>query len=672
MREPTPTDWLNDAEQVKRFEERMRAARMPRRAFLSMMGALGGAAALAACGASATPTTAPPAAAASAAPSAAASARPSAAASAAPSAAASAAPSAAASAAPSTAASAAPSSAAVATRTTAPAASGAPAGGVKPLSTWPASIPAPTDLATDQTFNSYVDNDPSSFDFNKDLYAAGSATIWQGLLRFDPDFNICAGDAESYTIGQNGAQYTFKLNSKAAFSNGDPVTAQTYIDAWTRQLDPATAASYAGFLLDIKNAESFNSTKGATAKDLGLRAVDPQTLEVTLERPAGYFPILAAYIAAVPSHKPSIDKFGEKWTEPSVTGAPIVSNGIFVLTKWERGKGYTLVQNDKYATGPKPLLKTINFTVVAPTAGLAPYEGGNLDRRGFEGIPAGEIPRLTSDAQLKTQVNRHSQSGLWYLVPEVDKPPFDGPNGLKVRQAIQKAINREQLTKVIQNLGEPAYSLIAPDLPFHIDPKKNPEFKNAVDFNPDAAKKLLDGTPYAGGKGWPKITMSQRDQGATPKTAAEFIQKSLKDNLGMDIEFDIKPTTAFNAPMFARQYQLIFLRWYMDYPDPANFYKDVFNSRKASGKRQAWSNAKYDDLIVTAGAEPDPEKRAQLYRDCEKILLIDEAVYTPLYYGYQITLFKPRVGGVPKTQAGVPQPDGNLFVDQYRTLYIKK
>ena len=72
---------------------------------------------------------------------------------------------------------------------------------------------------------------------------------------------------------------------------------------------------------------------------------------MTLERPAGYFPILAAYTAAVPSHKPSIEKFGDKWTEPSVTGAPIVSNGIFVLTKWERGKRFTLERNDKYATG---------------------------------------------------------------------------------------------------------------------------------------------------------------------------------------------------------------------------------------------------------------------------------------------------------------------------------
>jgi ABC-type oligopeptide transport system substrate-binding subunit len=167
---------------------------------------------------------------------------------------------------------------------------------------------------------------PSSFDYNKDLYAAASAIIWQGLLRFDPTLRSARRTPRA-TRRQAGAQYTFKLNPKAVFSNGDPITAQTYIDSWTRQLDPATAAAYAGFLLDIKNAESFNTNKGAKAADLGLRAVDPQTLEVTLERPAGYFPILVAYLAAVPSHKPSVDKFGEKWTEPSVTGAPIVSNG---------------------------------------------------------------------------------------------------------------------------------------------------------------------------------------------------------------------------------------------------------------------------------------------------------------------------------------------------------
>jgi len=672
---PTPTDWMNDPEQIKLFEQRMRASGMSRRRFLSLMGALGGAAALAACGASSTPVSQQS----SSAPSTAASGAPSTA----PSSAASAAPSSAASAAPSTAASAAPSAAAggaaTATRATSPATAtgGTPAAGgstASPaLSTWPASLPKPTDAAADaqQTFVYFLPEDPSSFDFNKDLYAAGQPFIFEGLLRFDPDFALAAGTATRYTIADNGATYVFKLNPAATWSNGDPLTADDYIWSWTRQLDPATAASYAGFLLDIKGAEAFNTGKGGTAAGLGLKAIDKQTLQVTLEGPRGYFPILAAYTAAVPAHKASVDKFGDKWTEPGSTGAPVVSNGPFVLTAWNRGQQADFVRNEKYATNSKPYLTKISSPIIPNTAGLAPYEGGQLDYRSFRGIPVGEIPRLLSDAKLKQELVRHSQSGLWYLIPEVDHEPFTGENGKKVRLAMQKAINRDQLAKVIQNLGEPAYSLLAPDIPYYIDPAKYPDFKNAVNFDPNAAKQLLVGTPYEGGKFPNKIVMSMRDEGATPKTAAEFIQSQLKQNLGMDIELDIKPTNVFNDPMFKRQYQLIFIRWYMDYPDPNNFYKEVFYSNKASGKRQAWSNAQFDDLVVKASGEVDQTKRGELYRQAEKLMQSDGA-YVPLYYGYAYALFKSKMGGIPKTKAGDTQPDWNIFIDMVRSLYVKK
>jgi ABC-type oligopeptide transport system substrate-binding subunit len=673
MRIPTPTDWMHDPEQIKLFEQRMRAGGMSRRRFLALMGALGGAAALAACGASSTPVSQQNP-----------STAPSTAASTAPSTAASAAPSTAPSAAPSTGASAAPSAAAggVATATrpsgpaggtataTSPGAQGASGGA---LVTWPANTNTPSDAAADaqQVFVYPSSEDPSSHDFNKDLYAGGALYIWEPLLRYDPDFNLAPGSATGYEVRDNGATYIYKINPKATWSNGDPLTAEDYVWSWTRQLDPKTAAAYAGFLYDIKGAEAFNTGKGGTAADLGIKAIDKQTLQVTLEGPRGYFPILSAYTAAVPAHKASVDKFGDKWTEPGSTGASVVSNGPFVLTKWDRGQQFDCVRNEKYATNPKPILAKINNPIIPNTAGLAPYEGGQVDFRSFRGIPVGEIPRLLADPQLKQQVVRHSQSGLWYLVPETDKEPFSGENGKKVRLAMQKAVNRDQLVKVIQNLGEPAYTLIPPDVPYHIDPAKYPEFKNAVNFDPNAAKQLLVGTPYEGGKFPNKITMSLRDEGATSKTAAEFIQSQLKQNLGMDIELDIKPANVFSDPMFKRQYQLIFIRWYMDYPDPNNFYKQVFYSKVTSGKRQAWSNEQFDDIVVKAAAETDQSKRADLYRQAEKILQSDGA-YVPLYYGYAYALFKPKVGGIPMTKAGVPQPDWNIFVDMVRSLYIKK
>jgi oligopeptide transport system substrate-binding protein len=369
--ERAPTDWLKDPEQVKRFEQRMRAAGMSRRQFLAFAFAIGGAAALAACGgASPTATTTTSSSSAAAATSSASSSAAST----------TAAGGAATSSAASTSAASSASSSASSS-----AASGTPAtGGSKvTLSNWPDSLPKPTDMATDQTFNTFLSEDPSSFDYNKDLYCGGSTYVVQGLFRYDPDFKLCPADATDYSLSADGTVYTFKLNPQAVWSNGDPITANDYIWSWTRQIDPATGASYAGFLLDIKNATSFNNKKGATAKDLGLKAVDDHTLEVTLEHPAGYFLILAAYTAAVPAHKPSVDKWGDKWTEPATTGAPIVSNAPFVVTKWDRGQLVTMERNEKYATGTKPYLKTIKSAIVAPSAGLAPYEGGDLDFRNF-------------------------------------------------------------------------------------------------------------------------------------------------------------------------------------------------------------------------------------------------------------------------------------------------
>ena len=110
------------------------------------------------------------------------------------------------------------------------------------LVTWPTNTSTPSDAAADaqQTFIYPFSEDPSSFDFNKDLYAAGALYIWEPLLRYDPDFNLAPGSATGYEARDNGATYIYKINPKATWSNGDPLTAEDYIWSWTRQLDPKT------------------------------------------------------------------------------------------------------------------------------------------------------------------------------------------------------------------------------------------------------------------------------------------------------------------------------------------------------------------------------------------------------------------------------------------------
>lgn len=610
------TNWASDPQQVALFEERIRANKMSRRKYLGLLSGLSGTALLAACGAVATSTPAP--------------------------------------------ATTVPSAPTVGLATV-------PAGAnptVAATTTSAATTAAKEELAADQIFTTFNTADPSSHDFNKDLYCNGEPLLFAGLLKFTPDFGVVPYAAEKFEVKDNGSKYVFYLNQKAKWSNGDPVTADDFVWSFTRQLDPATAAAYAGFLYDIKNAQSFNTKQGATAADLGLKALDKYTLEVTLEGPRGYFPILAAYTAALPAHRPSVEKFGDKWTE----AANIVTNGPFKLTSWDHNKQYVLERNEDYVLGDKPKLQKVIVKIVANQSGLLPYENGELDFRNGQGIPATDLPRLRSDPKLSKELITFSQSGLWYLEPVSNKPPFDNK---QVRQAVLKAIDRDKLVKLINGLGQPAFSLLSPDLPGYIDPAKFPEFKKLSDFDPAAAREALKGTPFEGGKNWPKVTLTYREEGETANTVAQFIQAQLKENIGLDITLEVLEQRVFRPKLYNNELQFVFIRWYMDYPDPNNFYYQVWYSKFPSGKRHNFSSDAYDKLVTQASDEQNAEKRLSLYRDAEKILL-SEAAYVPLYYPFGAALFKPYVKGVPVNKAGLSVPDWNIYNGMKSQLYITK
>src|SRR3989440_5409916 len=154
---------------------------------------------------------------------------------------------------------------------------------------------------------SWFQNDPTSQDFNKDLYCDGVPSLFAGLMKFNADHEAVLYVASKVSSNPDGSQWIFTIRKDSKWSDGSPCTARDFEYSWKRQLDPATAAPYASFLYDIKGAEAFNKKQGA-ADAVGVRAKDDWTLEVTLEGPRGYFPVLAAYLAALPGHKASIEK----------------------------------------------------------------------------------------------------------------------------------------------------------------------------------------------------------------------------------------------------------------------------------------------------------------------------------------------------------------------------
>ena len=138
---------------------------------------------------------------------------------------------------------------------------------------------------------SWYEQDPASHDFNKDLYCNGTPQLWAGLMKFNANFEAVPDVAAKITPNADGSVWTFTIRKDAKWSDGTPFTAKDFEWSWKRQLDPATAAPYASFLYDIKNGEAFNKKQLADASQVGVRARDDWTLEVTLEGPRGYFPV---------------------------------------------------------------------------------------------------------------------------------------------------------------------------------------------------------------------------------------------------------------------------------------------------------------------------------------------------------------------------------------------
>ncbi|HLZ68806.1 MAG TPA: peptide ABC transporter substrate-binding protein [Dehalococcoidia bacterium] len=639
---PQTTDGLpvlDEADQLRRFQRNLARVKIDRRVALQVFAAAGGAAALAACGSSNNNKTAN-------APANNAAAKP--AASAPPAAAAT-------SAAPSGSAAAKPAASAPAAAATggSPSASGA-------SSLEPGPVPAGVKLAADQTFLVNVEQDASSHDFNKDLYCQGDVAIWAGLLKFNPDLKPVPDIAESWDVNADATQFTFHIRKDSKWTDGTPVTAKDFDYSFRRQLNPATKAPYASFLYDvIKNGEAYNTGKITDDSTLGIKVVDDYTLQLTTEHPAGYAPAILAYSAALPANKGAVEKFGDKWTE----AANIVTNGPFKLTKWDHGVGWELAKHDGYWNAKNVHLTKVTRPIIASDAAQSAYENNEI--QWTQRVGPGDYKRILGDDKLSKQVVKYFLDGTWYLVPEADKEPFTEP---KVRQAMAHAVDRDSIIKnVLQGLGSPAFTFNPPGTP-GFNPAKYEEFTK---FDPQLAKDTLKGTKYEGGKNWPKITMTQRKEGDAEAQAGDAIIQMLGDNLGMKIDHEIgDPKEVYNR-MWQRKLQLIWIRWYEDYPDANDEENLVFWSKAGgdSGHRQAWHDDNFDKLVVQAAAEPDAKKRADLYAQADQILAQQAGVIF-VYYPQNMGLLKPNIGGMPKDSNGNPTPSWNIFVRMLEFLYV--
>jgi len=503
---------------------------------------------------------------------------------------------------------------------------------------------------------SWFQRDPSSHDFNKDLYCDGSEVLFAGLMKFNVNFEAVPYVADKITPNKDGSVWTFAIRKDSKWSDGSPCSARDFEYSFKRQLDPASAAPYASFLYDIKNGEAFNKKQITDAKEVGVRAKDDWMLEVTLEGPRGYFPVLSAYTAALPAHRGSVEKYGDKWTE----AANIVCNGPFVLDTWEHDKVLVLKKNKHFFGFKDITLEKVTIPIIPIASGALPYENNELD---ITRLQTADLKRFQSDPKFSKEVFRFPFPGTWYLTPQVTKPPFDN---LKVRKAVAHAIDRENIVKVSQGFAIPAHSMIPPGFPGAIDDKKTRDLQR---FDPKLAMSMLKGTPFEGGKNWPKITLTMRDEALGSKPLAEAVQAVLLEHLNMKSDLEVLEQRVFRERLWKQDLQFVWIRWFMDYPDPHNEYFDTFYSKRTTGKRQAWSNDAFDKELEAARDTSDPKKRMAAYAKAEEIMQNDVG-YVPVAWVVRYAAAKPTVRGLEKNRQGETVVDGNIYLSMLTKIYM--
>lgn len=464
--------------------------------------------------------------------------------------------------------------------------------------------------------------------------------VMEGLYRLDKDNKPIPGMAESSKKSDDGKTYTFNIRKDAKWSNGDNVTAQDFVFAWKRLVDPKTAAEYAFIAFPLKNAKSIN--EGKMAPDtLGVKALDTYTLEVELEEPIPYFLNLMAFTSFYPLNEKIVKEMGDKYGLEANT---VVYNGPFVMSEWKHEEGWKLQKNNQYWDKDTVKLKEINFNIVKePTTRVNLYENNQLDRS----LLVSEL--IDKYKGNKDEFGSYLETSTYFLQLNQKRNGKDTVfNNKKLREAIALSIDKKQLTNVILNDGsKPANYFVAAGLATGPDGKDFQEtFKNGLKIDKSKAKQLWGEYKKETGKNTIQIELLNYDTG-NQKKIGEYLKEQIESNLqGITVTTKPMPFKQKLSLTAAQDYDFGFAAWNPDYADPMTFI-DMFES-KSSLNQMGYANPQYDEIVSKGKKEllSNPNKRWEQLGKAEKILLEEDVAIVPLFQSGKSFIQKPYVHNI--------------------------
>lgn len=451
-----------------------------------------------------------------------------------------------------------------------------------------------------------------------------------GLMTEDAAGNPVAGAAESYTVSEDGLVWTWKLRGDAVWSDGEPVTAHDFVFALRRINDPATAAQYASITHVLKNARAINEGK-MPKEELGVRAADDVTLEMTLEHPAPYMPSLVTHPTFFPVPEHVVEAVGEQWTQPG----NLVSNGPFILQDWRTNDAVELIKNPLFFDASNVSLdRVVFYSSEDATANVKRFLAGEIDLAST--IPAGQIEDLK--AQYPEDVRVAPWILTFYVAFNFTRPPFDD---LRVRKALSLLVDRTTIADTLLGRGErPAYSLV-PDVLDGYGHGPQLAYKGLdLAARQEEAKKLLAEAGFGPDK--PLTFKFAHSQNPDVKRVAAALQEMWKAG-GVAASLEAMETKTMYDNLRVQNFDVSWAGWIADFKDAKN-YLYLAETRSGEMNYTKYSNPKFDELVIQSDNEKDAAKRGELLQQAEQILLDDHAM-APLYFGVSTALVRSYVTG---------------------------
>ena len=453
-----------------------------------------------------------------------------------------------------------------------------------------------------------------------------------GLTQDDPEGRPVPGMATRWETTPDGLTWTFHLRD-AVWSDDVPVTADDFVFSLRRLLDPKTASEYASLLYFVRNAQPVNEGK-LPLTALGVRAIDPHTLEIKLEHPAPYILEVAKHQTMMPVPKHVVEKWGDAWSRPE----HYVSNGPFVLASWKLGDRVRVVRNPRFYDAKSVCLDEVSYY---PTADAISAERrvrrGELDLN--TDIQSNRIAFLRRPDEMPDYVHVHTYLGTSYL--SFNTKDVKAFRDRRVRLALDMAVDREFIANKLLRGGQlPAYTFVPPGTANYVAAAPPLWASWPLAKRQAVARVLLARAGF--GPGHPlKVEIKHRNT-PDPSLFTPAIQADWKA-IGVEASLAQEETQIAYQDYRIRDFQVADASWIADYNDAMSFLY-LMQSDTGAQNYGDYKNPAYDTLLAAADHEPEAGKRAQILSRAERIIL-DDAAVVPIYFYVTKNLVNPRVTG---------------------------